>query len=203
MKDRKNLYRRSHVLPFIICLLFSTFTSTCTCFSAFAQETGAYTTAAPAKELPAEVKPVPYTEFASFKPIFTEEPLDGDEIDLSREDVENVYREFRTTIVNPPYPPALAGPSDYKIDNAQEAFDRCAFLCKNINKLIFSAKDGSLEKYGSFLQAMRDVVYLDAVCLKEYNEGKTTHRDLWHSMHNKWLSAVGERYAALPAAPPS
>ncbi len=164
-----------------------------------AQETGAYTTAAPAQEPPAEAKPVPYAEFTSFKPVFAEEPLDGEEIDLTREDVENVYREFKTTVVDPPYPAALTSPADYKIYNAQEAFDRCAFLCKNINKLIFSVTDGSLEKYGPFLQAMRDVVYLDAVCLKEYMAGNASHRELWHSFHNKWLSAVEERYAGLSA----
>lgn len=193
MRPNKHLY----LLTSIFCLLYA---CTSTCFPAFAEVAGDHTTAAPVEELPAEAKPVPYDEFTSFKPAFTEEPLDGDAIDLTREDVENVYKEFKTAIVGPPYPAALASPADYRIDNAQEAFDRCALLCKNINKLIFSASDGSLEKYGPFLQAMRDVVYLDAVCLKEYLAGNASRRDLWHSFHNKWLSAVEERYAALPAA---
>lgn len=188
---------RLYLLSSIFCLLY-TFTYTSTCFSD-PQAPGAYTTAAPDEEPRAGAKPVPYTEFTSFKPVFTEDPLDGDAIELSREDVENVYGEFKTAIVGPPYPPALASPADYKINNAQEAFDRCALLCKNINKLIFSASDGSLEKYGPFLQAMRDVVYLDAVCLKEYLAGNASHRELWHSFHNKWLSAVEERYAGLSA----
>ena len=166
------------------------------------QEPGTYTTAAREEEkpLPPEMAPAPYTEFTSFKPAFTEEPLEGGEIDLSREDVENVYREFKAAIVDPPYPAALANPADYRIDDPKESFDKCAQLCKNINKLIFSVSDASLEKYGPFLQAMRDVVYLDAVCIKEYNEGNAAHRQMWHSLHNRWLSAVEERYAALPAA---
>lgn len=162
-------------------------------------QAGAYSTAVPKPvENQAEKKNVPYTEFTSLKPVFAEEPLDeNDYLELSREDVDKVYAEFKKTILIPPYPKALANSADYRIDDAQGAFDRCAELTRNINKLIFSVTDESLKKYGPLLQAMRDVVYLDAVCLKEYLNGNEAHRDMWHDLHNKWASAAEERYAAL------
>jgi hypothetical protein len=141
---------------------------------------------------------VPYTEYASLRPVFTESSLDEDEmIELTRADVDRVYDEFRRVVVSPPYLRGLKSPADYKIDDAQTSFNACSELCENVNKLIFSVSDSSLEKYGPILQAIRDIVYLDAVCLKEYLNNNAEHRVLWHTLHNKWMSALEERYAAL------
>lgn len=141
---------------------------------------------------------VPYTEFTSLRPVFTEPPIDDTEmIELTRADVDRVYDEFRRVVVSPPYLRGLKSPADYRIDDAQASFNACSELCENVNKLIFSVSDSSLEKYGPILQAMRDIVYLDAVCLKEYLNNNAEHRVLWHTLHNKWMSALEERYAAL------
>lgn len=141
---------------------------------------------------------IPYTEFKSLRPVFTEPPLDdGEMVELTREDVDRVYDEFRRVVVSPPYLKGLKSPADYRIDDAQTSFNACSELCRNVNKLIFSVSDSSLEKYGPLLQAIRDIVYLDAVCLKEYLDNNAEHRVLWHTLHNKWMSALEERYAAL------
>ena len=162
-----------------------------------------YTTEPAQKSDPA-MEPAPYTDFKSLKPVFVEEPLDDENpIELIRMDVDRIYEEFKSTIVSPPDPKGLADPAAYKIDDARIAQEKCAELCRNINKLIFSVTDRSVKFYGPFLQAMRDVVYLDAVCLKEYNEGNISHRELWYSLHNTWMSAVGERYDALGQSPTS
>lgn len=192
---------------FVFCFFFTcTYASTYVFSEDISSERAIYTTASPQTDHNAEpdeksdpaMEPAPYTDFKSLRPVFAEEALDGEDlIELLRMDVEKIYEEFKGTVVYPPDPKGFADPSDYKIDDAVVAQEKCAELCRNINKLIFSVTDRSVKFYGPFLQAMRDVVYLDAVCLKEYNEGNISHRELWYSLHNKWMSAVGERYEAL------
>lgn len=192
---------------FVLCFFFTcTYASTYVFSEDISYERAIYTTASPQTDYNAEpdeksdpaMEPAPYTDFTSLRPVFAEEPLDDeDPIEIIRMDVERIYEEFKSTVVSPPDPKGFGDPSDYKIDDAGIAQERCAELCRNINKLIFSATDRSIKFYGPFLQAMRDVVYLDAVCLKEYNEGNISHRELWYGLYGKWMSAVGERYEAL------
>ena len=142
----------------------------------------------------AESEHTPYTEFSSLKPDFREDPLDGEPVEITAEDIDVIYSEFRDSSVS--LPDAVL---EERISPGEAAgrFAERAGLCGNINKLIFSASDESMDKYGPVLQAMRDVVYLDALCLNEYARGGDEYRPLWRDLRARWASAVEERYRAL------
>lgn len=160
-----------------------------------APEQAAYTTADSAQPEDPAMKPAPYADFTSLKPVFDEEPLDAEEpIELLRSDVEEIYSEFKGIVA---LPPGSGASGEYAADKAKESYEKCAELCGNINKLIYSVTDRSVKIYGPVLQAMRDVAYLDAVCLREYAAGNAKHAALWRDLHVKWMSAVEERYAAM------
>jgi len=147
--------------------------------------------------------PTAYTEFNSLNPQFYDDTKleAGTFIELTPDDIKELYREFKGTIVTPLDPGMMADPKAYRINSAEVHFKRCASLCVKLNQLIYAISIDGFDKYGRLLTSMRDVLYIDATCLKRYmkwiNGEVLPWHDIWYRLHNEWLKTAENRYTTI------
>jgi hypothetical protein len=110
---------------------------------------------------------------------------------LNDEEIKKLYLEFKNTIVNPPNPDNY---KEYSIENGEESLRKVTQLGQKIHNLGLAISDEDFKKYGTLLQIMRDVLYLDSKHIPLAIKHDNSRDVFWYQLHNKWAKEAEDIY---------
>jgi len=113
---------------------------------------------------------------------------------LNDEEIKKLYLEFKNTIVNPPNPDNY---KEYSIENGEESLRKVTQLGHKIHNLGLAISDEDFKKYGTLLQIMRDVLYLDSKHIPLAIKHDNSRDVFWYQLHNKWAKEAEDIYNEL------
>lgn len=115
-------------------------------------------------------------------------------IEITEDYVKGLYDEFLVTIVEPPDPDTYR---EYGIENGEEKLKKVTMLGKKIHNLLFALAEETAEKYGYLLQAMRDVLLIDARHIPLAIRHDNSRDVYWYELHNTWLERAEMEYSQI------
>lgn len=115
-------------------------------------------------------------------------------VPLNKDFINNLYFEFRTTIVDPPNPETYV---EYSIPNAGQSLAKINKLGREIHNLLLALSDEDINKYGALLHVMRDVLYLDSKHIPLAIKRDRSRNVLWYQLHTKWVNEAEKEYSKL------
>lgn len=113
---------------------------------------------------------------------------------LTEADINNLYRKFKNTIVNPPNPDTY---TEYGIENAEDSFVKVEKLGRKVHNLFLALSDKEFSKYGKLIGTMRDVLYIDWKHIPyaiKHNNGRDIY---WYELHNMGLTEAEKEYLRI------
>lgn len=108
--------------------------------------------------------------------------------------VKSLYGEFKSVVVTPPNPNTY---EIYGIENAEDALEKVSYLGPHIHNLGLAMSGKDFEKYGTLIQCMRDVLYVDFKHIPLAIRHDNSRDVYWYSLHNKLVEKTVNQYNNL------
>ena len=108
--------------------------------------------------------------------------------------VKNLYKNFQSTVVNPPKPGTY---TEYSIKNAEDSLVKVERLGREVHNLFLAISDKDFAKYGKLIGIMGDVLYIDWKHIPyaiKHNNGRDIY---WYELHNMGLTEVKKEYSRI------
>lgn len=110
---------------------------------------------------------------------------------LSDSYVKNLYKNFKSTVVNPPKPGTY---TEYSIKDAEDSLVKVEKLGCEVHNLFLALSDKDFAKYGRLIGTVRDVLYIDWKHIPyaiKHNNGRDIY---WYELHNMGLTEAEKEY---------